>query len=325
MSRAALTIALLLPAFVAAQEVTIRVPVHLVTVRTLVFSGENRLVNGLEAPDFQLFDRGHPQSLKADETTAPLSFVIAIQANDDVRAYTRFLARTGSTVDALLTGARGESAILSYSDEIRVLKPFESRDSRAALGKLSAGGREARMLDAGARAIGLLSKRPRSRGRVLVFVGQPADVGSETDVATLRRAAEAADVSVFALSLPLLGRNFVSDTFSLSGPTFEERGGFRAGTDLGKLVSVLNRSASAVASADPFSILAAATGGTQLHFRTQREFEDGIAAIGVQLRSAYELTYYPRPAEDGYHPVKVEVGVPRAKVFARPGYWLGDR
>jgi hypothetical protein len=69
-------------------------------------------------------------------------------------------------------------------------------------------------------------------------------------------------------------------------------------------------------------MLVAATGGTELHFRKQRQLEDAIAAIGVALRSAYLLSYYPNSQEAGYHTVKVEVDVPGARVYSRPGYWL---
>ena len=89
------------------------------------------------------------------------------------------------------------------------------------------------------------------------------------------------------------------------------------------LISVLNRRTTAAAAADPFSILTAATGGNQFHFRKQRQLEDAVAAIGVELRSAYLLSYYPNSAEAGYHSVKVEVDVPGARVFSRPGYWRG--
>jgi VWFA-related protein len=310
---------LLLPA----QEPTIRVPVQLVNLNTLVFSKDNRLIPDLHAPDFQLTDNGHPQSLTVEETAAPLSLVLAIQANQDVRTYATFIAKSGSAVDALLSGATGQTAILTYADDIAVLKPFDAADdAQTALRKLSAAGKHSRMFDAGVRAISLLAARPRSRVRALVFIGQPADVGSETDIATLRRYAETENVAIYALTLPMFGKTFVSDTFSLRGPTFAERGGFRADTDFGKLISVLNRGSAAAAAGDPFSLLTAATGGTQLHVRTQREFEDAIAAVGVQLRSAYVLTYYPRPADSGYHIITVEVGIPGAKAFARPGYWL---
>jgi len=70
------------------------------------------------------------------------------------------------------------------------------------------------------------------------------------------------------------------------------------------------------------SILTAATGGTLLHFRKQRQLEDAIADLGIQLRSGYLLSYYPNSKESGYHTVKVEVDLPGAKVYSRPGYWL---
>ena len=42
------------------------------------------------------------------------------------------------------------------------------------------------------------------------------------------------------------------------------------------------------AAADPYSVLTAGTGGTQTHFRNQREFETAMAAIGVQGASKVE-------------------------------------
>jgi hypothetical protein len=113
----------------------------------------------------------------------------------------------------------------------------------------------------------------------------------------------------------------VSDTISLSGVSAQDRGGFKAGLDLGKLIEVLGRSSKAEEAADPFSILTAATGGTQIRFRKQRELESAIAAISVQLRSAYLLSYYPSSTEPGYHTISVEVGVPGATVHSRPGYF----
>jgi hypothetical protein len=178
------------------------------------------------------------------------------------------------------------------------------------------------MIDAGMRALTLLSGRPSSRTRILLFIGQPMDSGSESALASLRDGAVKDNVAVFALVLPEFGKAFVSDTFSLQGLSSKaDRGGFKAGADLGKLIPVLNRSASAAGDADPFSMLTAATGGTQLHFRRQRQLEDAVAAVGVELRSAYLLTYYPNSLEAGYHTVEIQVDIPGAKVYSRPGYW----
>jgi hypothetical protein len=87
------------------------------------------------------------------------------------------------------------------------------------------------------------------------------------------------------------------------------------------LITAVSRSSKAETGADPFSVLTAATGGTQVHIRKQREFEEAISAIGEELRSAYQLSYSPASNEVGYHAIKVDVGVPDATLFSRPGYW----
>ncbi len=138
------------------------------------------------------------------------------------------------------------------------------------------------------------------------------DSGSEASLASLKEQAEIENVTVYALTLPQFGKAFVSDTVKVSGVSQEEKGGFKAGLDLGKLIEVLGHSSKAEEAADPFSILTAATGGTQLHFRKQHELESEIATIGVELRSAYLLSYYPVSTEPGYHTINVEVDVYRA-------------
>jgi VWFA-related protein len=300
----------------------IRVPVRLVTVPTLVFSGEGRIVYGLQARDFRVLDNGHLQRVGLDPTTSPVSVAVAVQANRSVREYRNFMARTGSTFDALLVGETGEAAILAYNDEVKLVKPFERGDCQTALQSLTANGKQARMVDAAMRAVELLKQRPSTRIRVLVVVGQPMDSGSGSTMADLRREVEREGVAVFSLTLPEAGKAFVSDTFSLQGLSSRmDRGGVRGGIDVAELIPVLERSGKAGQGADPFSILASATGGTQIHFRKQRELEDGISAIGVQLRSAYLLSYAPNSTEDGYHRIDIESDIPGARIFARPGYW----
>jgi len=294
-----------------------------VTAPTLVFSGDDRLVFGLSTDDFHVFDNGRTQQAMVDTELPRVSVVLAVEANQDVRAYTRFIAKVGSAVDALLVGERGEGAILQYGEEVKVLKAFgEGADIETTLRKLSGTGRKARAVDAGMRAIAMLKERPAARNRVLIFVGQPADSGSESILPELREQAELNSVTIFALTLPLAGKDFVSDTFSLEGLSSKtDRGGFKVGVDLARLAPAMRRSAAAVEATDPFSVLAAATGGTQYHFHTQKELEAGVSLLGVELRSAYLVRYSPAPGGPGYHTIRVEVGVPGAKVFSRPGYW----
>jgi VWFA-related protein len=302
-----------------AQTPVIRVPVRLVTAPTLVFSNDDHLVFGLEERHFHVFDNGRDQKAAMDTDYAPVSIAVAIQVSQNVRSYLRFIAKVGSAVDALLVGETGESAVLTYGDEVKVVKPFGGGDTQSAMQRLTVAGKHARAIDAGTQAIRLLKTRPQRRARVLLFIGQRMDDGSESNIAMLRDEAERENVSVYVLSLPEFGKDFVSDTFSLQGlPT--ERGGFKTGADIRRLVPMLARSSAAQAKTDPLSTLTGATGGTSFQVRTQRELEDGIGLIGVALRSAYVLSYAPTSREDGYHAIHVEVAVPGVKVYTRPGY-----
>jgi VWFA-related protein len=308
-------IALGIAAALGAQQMpTIRVPVRLVTVPTLVFSRNNRLIPGLQASDFRVFDNGRLQTVTLDTAARQVSVALAVQVNQDVRQYVPFIAKAGTAVETLLVGDGAEAAVIAYNGDVTVTKAFGERDLQSTLRRISAGGRQARMIDAGVRAIELLKKRPAARARVLIFVGQPQDNGSESTLAAMQLQAERENVSIYALALPLFNKAFVSDTFSLRGLP-REGGGFEAGVDLGKLGHALGRS-------DAFQTLTAATGGSQLPFRQQREFEKAIGAMGVELRSAYLLSYYPDAADFGYHSIRVEVAVPGAKARARPGYRL---
>ena len=58
-----------------------------------------------------------------------------------------------------------------------------------------------------------------------------------------------------------------------------------------------------------------------MHFRKQRELENGLLAMGRALRTTYRLTYTPNALTPGYHSLSVSVDVPNATVKARKGYY----
>lgn len=295
---------LLAVAILGAQDASvIRVPVRLVAVPTLVFSKDNHLIPGLKKSDFRVLDNGIPQVLSMDMDDAPVSVVIAIQTNLDMRSAVSYIAKVGSVMEAHLVGATGRAAVIAYRGEISIRKPFGSGDVRAAFLGISAKGSQCRMIDAGMRAIDLLKARPRTQARVLLFIGQPVDRGSEASWADLLDEAEKENVAI--------------DLLNLAGGSDI---GSPANKDMGWLMSILGRGNED--KADPLSPLIVATGGTELHFHRQQELENAIGTMGVELRSAYLLSFYPSSADTGRHTISVEVSVPGAKTYARPGYRL---
>jgi hypothetical protein len=193
---------------------TIRVPVRLVPVPTLVFSDNVHLVNGLEIKDFHVFDNGRRQNIALDITDSPVTVAIAIQVNQDIREYLQFISKVGNVLETLLVGESGEAAVITYADEISLLKHFNGGDLASALRSVKVAGRSARMLDAGWRSLTLLRERKSSRARFLILVGQPLDRGSETNLKALKDEAETDNVTVFAITLPEVGKAFVSDRSS---------------------------------------------------------------------------------------------------------------
>ena len=302
-------------------QTVIRVPVRLVSAPALVFTADGQLIPDLKAADFRLYDNDRPQKVSVERALAPISFAVAVQTSMNVRSYVPFIAKVGSVVEALLVGETGESALLAYNSDVKVLKPFDKGDLQQALRGISPGGLRARSIDAGVAAIELLKERPPERTRVLLFIGQPMDDGSESTLASLQEAAEKANVTVFGLALPEIGKAFVSDTFTYEGQP-RAGGGFKAGVDLSKLISVLGRTGDAAAGTDPFTTLAGATAGGLFRFRRQHELEGAIAAAGVQLHSGYVLTYYPSSDAAGRHAIRVEVNRPGVTVRTRHGYTM---
>ena len=140
----------------AQQVPTIRVPARLVSVPALALGSDNHVLVNLQPSDFRLFDNDRPQEFQLDSNVTPLSVVIAVQTNSEVRSYLGFLAKAGSVLDALLVGETGESAVVTYGDEVTTPKPFGAGDLAKTMRALAPGGVHARAIDAAILALAML-------------------------------------------------------------------------------------------------------------------------------------------------------------------------
>jgi VWFA-related protein len=297
---------------------TIKVPVRLVMLETLVFSARGEALSGLEKKDFQVLDNSRAQNFRFESGSAKYSLAILIQTSQSVRSYLPFIEKVGSTIENSLQAQTGETAVLTYEDDVTVRKRFGTGDLEAAVKSVSVGGEKARLFDA-ARAISLLSERESSRSKILVIIGQPFDNGSDTSLQNLIASLEQQNISVFALTLPLLDKSFISDSFSLQG-LGSQKGGFVASVELTKLGPVLKRIAKVKEGSDPFTLLTHETGGLVIHFRKQSELENAVIAFGGALHGAYTLSYSPESPTTGRHSIVVSTDVPGAVAYTRPSY-----
>jgi VWFA-related protein len=294
----------------------IRTTVPLVVAPTTITDRNGRYIDGLTSADFRLLDRGRPQSILADVSYQPISLVIALASNDAAAAALAKVGKAGSTIEPLITGIRGEVAVMSYADRIRTVQPFTGDFDRVrhALFAVRAGGTNARMVDAAADAIYLLETRPPGRRRVLILIGESKDRGSETGLEDVLTRAQRANVLIYPLTYSPWATPFTARPQDAP----QGAGGLNL-VAIFKEIARLSKENTAAA-------LARYTGGRVFSFLKQTGLEDDLTLLGEELHAQYMLTFTPREASDGlYHAIEVSVpGRPDAVIRSRPGYWLEE-
>ena len=102
----------------------------LVIAPTIVIDGKGNYVDGLEPRDLVLYDNGVAQPIQVDEAYAPISLVVAIQTSSSASAILDKLGTSGILFANLLAGDRGETAIVTFSDEVRVARNFTANSDQ---------------------------------------------------------------------------------------------------------------------------------------------------------------------------------------------------
>jgi VWFA-related protein len=326
----------------------IRTTVEEVTAPVLVFDRDSNFVNGLQPPQFHLFDNGKEQNIQVDVTYQPISLVICLQVNAHVEAILPQVRKVGNLVAPLIIGEQGEAAVIGFDSRIRLLQDWTSDPDQItkSVKGITAGSSSNHLIDAVAEATRMLNRRPPNRRRVILYIGETRDIASET------RAREAlmqlqysnilfypVDMSRFISTLtakPDPGRqnnlppamhplpSGVPATPTTVQQTYGIGGGGRA--EFIPLMVELFKDAKAIFKDNPIELFTKGTGGTEYGFTRQRGLEEAIQRIGAELHSQYMVTYRPNNREEGgFHQIEVSISnAPEVKkVQTRPGYWLG--
>jgi hypothetical protein len=110
----------------AIEDPTFRGTVNIVLAPTTVLDKEGEYVLGLKSHEFRLFDNGKAQEIKVDEIIAPVSLVVAIQADAKVEAVLPRLQKIGTILQDLVAGENGEVAIVKFDHRFETLQDFTS-------------------------------------------------------------------------------------------------------------------------------------------------------------------------------------------------------
>jgi VWFA-related protein len=301
-----------------AQEPTIRTNVPLVLAPVTVYDSKGKSIDGLQPDDFILRDDGvlQPQFQMdtSDTVVVPMAIVIAIQSSGISQPALEKIHRVGGMIQPLVSGEKGQAAVLAYDTELRVLQDF-TRDSDKITGAFEIiEGRtikSAKLIDAVAKGVEMLQTRPENYRRVMLILGESRDRGSKMKLGQAIEAAQRAGVAIYPITYSAQATAWTARP--------EDNPPLPMDTDYMGAIKELAR----LGTANAADALARSTGGRHLSFARLQGLEEAISRLGEELHSQYLLSFVPAESKNkGYHVILVGVkGHPGAIIRARPGYW----
>ena len=104
----------------AAARAQFKSTVPLVVAPTSVTDAKGHYVDGLTAQDLVLYDNDMPQPMQMDWSTYPIDLVVAVQTSANSGAVIDKLGGSGILATQLVAADAGETAVLSFSDEVNL-------------------------------------------------------------------------------------------------------------------------------------------------------------------------------------------------------------
>jgi VWFA-related protein len=300
-----------------AQDTTFRSQSNVVLVPTLVRDATGHPVYGLQAQDFILDDNGASQIIHLDESAdlEPLSLIVAIQTGREAHRELPRIRGLNSMLGPILGEPQTQIAIVEFDSQVHLEQGFTGDGSRiqAVLQNLEPGDGGAAILDAVSYSVGLLSKVPQGRERVLLLISEIRDHGSHwARIENVVRRIGNSNISIYSLAFSP-GLSEILDT---------ERGkrNQEAGSTF-DLLKLMTTTVEATRRNTPRAV-ADQSGGEYELFESRKRFESRMIDFTNHLRSRYLLSFEPENPEPGLHRIHVELrNAAGLAVSARNSYW----
>jgi VWFA-related protein len=337
-------------AHLSPQEPRFDVRSRLVLVPVTVTDLKGRSIDGIEAPDFQLFDNGRLQKAVVDTFdtgVAPIALIVAVQSSGISEAVLEKVRKVGAMIGPLITGEGGCAGVVSFAERVMWLQDC-TKDADAvdrAFHELRAGEcKEGRMLDAVQSAVECLRRQPNAR-RVLLLISESRDRGSEAALDEVTAAVQSAGVTVYAATYSAFKTAFTSKApvsrpkRPLKPKTPNDETGTVNGNPPGRFnpwpkipppeqqVDVIGGigELARLGKTNTTEALTKSTGGTTFPFTRQKALEEAIGKLGAELHMQYVVSFVPETSAPGYHTLEVRLVRPgEFRIRARPGYWSAE-
>ena len=182
---------------------TIQANVGLVLAPVTVTDRKGTLIDGLSVDDFVLTDDGKPQKIRmdtSDTVLAPISMVVLIQSSGISIPELNRIHSIGAMIKPIVTGDRGQTAVLSYDSEVRLRQEFTSDTAKieSAIESTSAYSvKTARLVDAVIEGVDMLATRPENYRRVMLILGEARDRSGKAPLAEAIEKIQRAGVTVY--------------------------------------------------------------------------------------------------------------------------------
>ncbi|MBN2338677.1 MAG: VWA domain-containing protein [Acidobacteria bacterium] len=294
---------------------TFSASVNLVKVPISVFAVDGRMMEGLRAEDFRLWEDRAPQEIRSfGLDTYPVSVVLLVDTSPSSRnELKRIRAAATEFVRGLDAGDR--FSVISFDDEVtRILDWTDSRKKLdKALGKLRAGVRTA-LYDAMYLAAAEQLKNVEGRKAIVLFT-DCLDNQSRVGLEEAERAIAKSQASLYVVSKTAIVANDARRERRVVILNDIYRRLF--GEDEDYIEEFFRKREGAMTE------LAEETGGRSF-FPTDYDQIRGIYAdVAREMKSRYFLTYVSNQAlePDSYHRIAVECLRPAARVVYRKGYY----
>lgn len=275
----------------------LRVEANLVLVPMTVTDPMNRLVTGLEAPNFQVFDNNVGQVIKSfSMEDAPVTIGVVFDLSGSMQS--KFVrARKALTEFLRTSNPADEFFVVAFNDKPAVIVDYTSDvdDVEARMVMLHPENRTA-LIDAVYLGINKL-KQAKYERKALLIISDGGDNRSRYTEGELRRVVRESDVQIYSIGI-----------FDSYAPTSEEQLGPVLLTDICEM-----------------------TGGRLFKVTDAGDMADIAARISAELRNEYVVGYRPSDMKkDGnWRKLKVRLvqpaGLPQLTVHFRQGYYAASQ